>query len=206
MKNIILFSFLLIIPLYLSAQAEECICMEKVYGEDTIKVYSNTDNPLVPCRFPTKILLTHNGKQYTIWTNTDSLFIERHSTIKELCYDSNSKTLSLIYYSHRYSRRYMPSWVRFMCGGHNNTLIWTPTCYYLPVKETDIAHDKTYLVNTDLVVSYYRSLSQPIVYIINRVGELIEYRDGKAVDKNTVPYRTPFKPHIPTPTSPPKKT
>jgi hypothetical protein len=204
--KILLFVLAISYTYCLSAQTEERVCMEKVFGEDTIRVYSNTDNSLVPCRFPTKILLTHNGKQYIVWTNADSLFIERHSTIKELSYESNSKTLSLIYYSHRYARKYMPNWVRFICDLRNNMLTWTPTCYYLPVKETDIAHDKTYLVNTDLVVSYYRSLPQPIVYIINRAGELVEYRDGEVVDKNTVPYRTPFKPHIPTPTpTPPTK-
>ena len=51
------------------------------------------------------------------------------------------------------------------------------------------------LVNANLVVSYYTSLPQPIVYIINRKSELVEYRDGKAVDAKTVPYRTPFRPH-----------
>jgi hypothetical protein len=198
--KILLFVLAISYTYCLCAQTEERICMEKVFGEDTIRVYSRPAHK-EKCNTPTKILLTRNDKQHIIWTNADSLFIEQQSTITDLYYDS--KSISVIFY---YKRLYMPVWTRFICEERDDTLIWTPKRYNLPIKATDIAHDKTYLVNTDLVVSYYRSLPQPIVYIINRAGELVEYRDGEVVDKNTVPYRTPFKPHIPTPTpTPPTK-
>ena len=195
MKHLLFLSCIFFFSLFLSAQTAERICMEKVFGTDTVWVYSSPPRK-EKCNTPTRIVLAHDNRHYIVWQNSDSVFIEPQSTIVDMHYDVFNKKLSVLFF---YKKKYMPDWTVFACKNQEDTLIWMPNRYKLPIRATDIAYEDTYLVNTDIVAAYYRSLPQPIIYIINKKGELLEYRDGKVVDENTLPYRTPFKPHNPEP-------
>lgn len=185
MKNIKLFLILglLFNAICLFAQQKDTICLQKIIGLDTLNVYSN--NPEHFCNQITRIeLLKSNGEKHLIWSIADTTSIEKRNLILDFAYQKdNQKEEVIVFYSS--SRKYRIA--KFLFDGYKT---WKPTTYTLPINQLDVGSNGSELIKTYMVEAFYDGLPEPIIYLINAKGELVEYREGKVVDANTIPYKT----------------